>query len=55
MNADDNGKKKNKNQTFFNGQTLKSLKVYNNHDKRNQKNESMDRACAATEGWNSFI
>lgn len=43
VNADDNGKEENKNQTFFNGKTLKSLEIYNNHHERNQKNESMDR------------
>ena len=43
MNADDNRKEENKNQTFFNGETLESLKVYNNHYSSNQKKESMDR------------
>lgn len=43
VNADGNRKEENKDQAFFNGDTLKSLKVYNNHHKSNEKKESMDR------------
>ena len=41
VNADDNGKEENKNQTLFNGQTLKSLEVQSSHRKCNQKKETV--------------
>lgn len=41
VNADDNGKEENKNQTFFNGKTLKSLEVQSSHRKCNQKKETV--------------
>lgn len=41
VNADDNRKEKNNDQTFFDRKALKSLKVYNDHHSCNEKNESV--------------